>query len=256
MVSWRELREDLVILEDDQVLAVNKPAGISVMGERHATDLVRMAKEEGERLYPVHRIDKVTSGVVLFAKDLAAHGRLTRQFTKRTVDKVYLAIIPGPGLPEVGTIDLPLFTASSGRVRVAAQRESIAEAGNRWHVPPAETFSHTTIYPSVTTFATAWSDDEHAVLVVRPVSGRRHQIRVHLAWIGHAIVGDPLFDKSVAPDARTHLHSWRLGITLRDRVHIEAPPQPDFWTPLAPRIDHVHALKLATDAIERLPNPD
>ena len=67
---WADYRKR-VLLEDDAVLVLDKPAGVSVMGERHESDLVRMAAEAGETLYPVHRIDKVTSGVILFAKDLA-----------------------------------------------------------------------------------------------------------------------------------------------------------------------------------------
>ena len=64
-------------------------------------------------------------------------------------------------------------------------------------------------YPSVTAFATVWQDGRHALLAVRPVTGRRHQIRVHLAWIGHPVEGDPLFGATGAP--RTLLHSWRLA---------------------------------------------
>ena len=96
------------------------------MGERHDTDLVRLAEEAGEKLYPAHRIDKVTSGVLLLAKDLALHGDLTRQFNRRTVDKVYLAITATTGLPDRGTIELPLSVGRKNRVRVAANRAAIA----------------------------------------------------------------------------------------------------------------------------------
>ena len=77
------------------------------MGERHDTDLVRLAGEAGEKLYPAHRIDKVTSGALLLARELRFHGDLTRQFSQRTAGKVYLAITRSTGLPEHGTIDLP-----------------------------------------------------------------------------------------------------------------------------------------------------
>src|SRR6266566_2525481 len=90
------------------------------MGERHETDLVRMAAGAGEELFPVHRIDKVTSGAVLFAKELRWHGPLTRQFATRTVGKTYLAITGPGGLPIRGVIDLPLSTGRKGRVREAA----------------------------------------------------------------------------------------------------------------------------------------
>ena len=109
--DWAQIRAAAVLYEDDAALVLNK-AGLSVMGERHDTDLVRLAEEAGEKLYPAHRIDKVTSGVLLLAKDLAWHGDLTRQFNRRTVDKVYLAITATTGLP------------GPGHHRAAAQRRA------------------------------------------------------------------------------------------------------------------------------------
>ena len=167
------------------------------MGERHDTDLVRLAEDAGEKLYPAHRIDKVTSGVLLLAKELSLHGDLTRQFNRRTVDKAYLAITATSGLPGRGTIELPLSVGRKNRVRVAANRAAIVfdPALSLWSVPPEEQFQEVRAYPSTTTFQTVAGDTGHTLLAVSPVTGRRHQIRVHLAWIGHPIQGDPLFDK-------------------------------------------------------------
>lgn len=237
--SWREVRATSVLLEDDKVLVLDKPAGISVMGERHGTDLVELAEEAGERLFPAHRVDKVTSGAVLFAKDVATHGGLTRQFNKRTVDKAYLVVTATAGLPDRGTVELPLSVGRKNRVRIAAAREAIRfdEAADRWWVAEDDLLDVKN-YPSTTHFRTLWSDGRHSVLVARPVTGRRHQIRVHLAWIGHPILGDPLFDKAAAAAGlRTHLHSWRLGFdaSWRDgsRVDVAAEPDDGFWEPLA-----------------------
>jgi tRNA pseudouridine32 synthase / 23S rRNA pseudouridine746 synthase len=238
--EWSGIRDGGVVFEDEAVLVLNKPAGVSVMGERHETDLVRLAAAAGEELFPVHRIDKVTSGAVLFAKQLRWHGPLTRQFAARTVGKTYLAITAPGGLPAHGVIDLPLSTGRKSRVRVAAPRASIvadADCGT-WSVPESEVFAHVRTYPSVTAFATVWQDGRHALLAVRPVTGRRHQIRVHLAWIGHPVEGDPLFGPADAP--RTLLHSWRLAFDAawRDgsRVRAEAAPGPGFWAPVAGRL--------------------
>src|SRR5205814_3354465 len=185
---WSQLRD--VLYEDEAVLVLNKPAGLSVMGERHETDLVRIAEEAGETLYPVHRIDKVTSGALLLAKELSYHGDLTRQFNKRSVEKVYLAVTRSTGLPERGTIDLPLSVGRKSRVRVAANREAItfaaasvaaaapaaasgdagAGAGARWFVPPDEQFQHVKTYPSVSTFERLWADERHTLLAVHPVT--------------------------------------------------------------------------------------
>jgi tRNA pseudouridine32 synthase/23S rRNA pseudouridine746 synthase/23S rRNA pseudouridine1911/1915/1917 synthase len=238
--EWSGIRDGGVVFEDEAVLVLNKPAGVSVMGERHETDLVRLAAAAGEELFPVHRIDKVTSGAVLFAKQLRWHGPLTRQFAARTVGKTYLAITAPGGLPAHGVIDLPLSTGRKSRVRVAAPRASIVADADRgtWSVPESEVFAHVRTYPSVTAFATVWQDGRHALLAVRPVTGRRHQIRVHLAWIGHPVEGDPLFGPADAP--RTLLHSWRLAFDAawRDgsRVRAEAAPGPDFWAPVAGRL--------------------
>lgn len=237
MREWAEIRADTVVYEDEAVLALNKPAGLAVMGERHETDLVRIAQDAGEKLYPAHRIDKVTSGALLLARELSLHGDLTRQFSRRTVEKVYLAITRSAGLPEHGTIELPLSVGRKSRVRVAANRAAIGfdESRSLWSVAAEEEFQHVRTYPSVSTFARLWSDGQHTLLAVHPVTGRRHQIRVHLAWIGHPIEGDPLFGK--VTEDRTLLHSWRLGFDAAwaggARINVEAPPGADFWAPVA-----------------------
>ncbi|MCK9899994.1 RNA pseudouridine synthase [Frankia sp. Cpl3] len=248
VTEWTRVREERRIFEDEAVLALDKPVGVSVMGERHDTDLVTMARAAGEELFPAHRIDKVTSGVVLFARELRFHGDLTRQFNRRTVEKAYLALTRTRGVPETATIDLPLSVGRKNRVRIAANRADIvalpADAGHSapdgggmlWTVPAAKTFPHVRTYPSITRIARVWQGDQHTLLVARPVSGRRHQIRVHLAWIGHPIEGDPLFER--APVTRTFLHSWQLAYDAAwdggRRRFTEAAPGADFWAALDP----------------------
>ncbi|MFQ6397910.1 RluA family pseudouridine synthase [Nocardia sp. KC 131] len=251
-VEWEKLRRECVVLEDGAVLALNKPTGISVTGERHDSDIVAAAGAAGETLYPVHRIDKVTSGLVLFARELAAHGELTRQFNKQTAEKAYLAIVESTGLPERGVIDLPLSVGRKNRVRIAAQRESIHTEANRWFVDTTDLLD-TKNYPSVTQFVTVHRTEDHTVLALRPITGRRHQIRVHLAWIGHPIVGDPLFDKS-GRHPRAHLHSWQLGLAASWRtppqLALAATPGTDFWEPLrADRLDTEAILGVAQEML-------
>ncbi|HKN99986.1 MAG TPA: RNA pseudouridine synthase [Pseudonocardiaceae bacterium] len=244
MADWAGIRRDRVLFADDAALVLDKPAGLAVTGERHDTDLVRLAADAGETLFPAHRIDKVTSGAVLFARELRHHGDLTRQFNRRTVGKAYLAATPTTGLPDRGVIDLPLSVGRKSRVRVAADRDRIRADGDRWSVAPDDVFTHVRTYPSVTTFATVWADERHTLLVVRPLTGRRHQIRVHLAWIGHQLAGDPLFDRSGAA-GRTLLHSWLLAFDAAwlggRRIEVAAVPGNDFWTPLGGRPDGVLA---------------
>lgn len=243
-MDWSELRARFLVDEDEAILALHKPAGISVTGERHDADLVELAAAAGETLYPVHRIDKVTSGLVLLAKELGAHGQLTRQFNKQTAEKAYLAIVASSELPDTGVIDLPLSVGRKNRVRIAAPRESIRREADRWFVADADLLD-TKNYPSRTDFATVLRRDDFAVLALRPITGRRHQIRVQLAWIGHPIVGDPLFDKSGAHE-RTYLHSWRLGLTADWRtppeLALEATPDPEFWRPIQAEPDEAGEL--------------
>jgi tRNA pseudouridine32 synthase/23S rRNA pseudouridine746 synthase len=234
VADWAAIRRALY--SDEAALVLDKPAGISVMGERHETDVVRLAADAGEPLFPAHRIDKVTSGAVLFAREQRFHGDLTRQFNRRTVTKAYLAVTPTTGLPGSGVIDLPLSMGRKNRVRIGAERGNIGydAESHRWSVAADDVYSHVRTYPSVTMFATVWADERHTLLVVRPVTGRRHQIRVHLAWIGHQLAGDPLFDKT-AGGARTLLHSWRLAFDAAwldgQRIDVEAAPGEDFLTP-------------------------
>lgn len=231
--SWADLRA-ATLAETDDYLVLDKPAGISVTGERHDTDLVRIAADAGERVIPVHRIDKVTSGVVLLARSTTAHGPLTRQFAKRTVFKNYLAITRSTGLPESCEVDLPLATGRKNRVRVAAPREDIGFADGRWTVPASSVRPDS--FPSVTGLRRLWEGEEHTLVLAEPRTGRRHQIRVHLAWIGHPIAGDPLFGG--APEHRTCLHAWRLAFDDADgrRVDVRADPGEDFWAAVAARL--------------------
>lgn len=235
-IDWPELRARCLITEDEAILAVNKPAGISVTGERHDTDIVAAAAETGEKLFPVHRIDKVTSGLALLAKQLPAHGQLTRQFNKQTARKTYLAVVATgtEPLPDSGVIELPLSVGRKNRVRVAAPRETIQRADDRWFVAEADLLDAKN-YPSRTEFGVVARHPDHAVLALHPITGRRHQLRVHLAWIGHPIVGDPLFDRT-GTHPRTHLHSWRLHLSADwrpdGRLNLEAPPDDAFWAPL------------------------
>lgn len=238
MGRWEDIKDSCSLVEDDAILVLNKPAGISVVGERHTDDLLSLAKEAGEPIYAVHRIDKVTSGAVLLAKDLETHGKLTRQFAKRNVEKSYLAITATVGMPDYAILDLPLYTASSGRVRIAGNRSDIIfdDEQQRWHIPDDRVPAKPQSYPSRTDFVKVFESDTHTLLLLRPFTGRRHQIRVHLAWVGYAIDGDPLFDKKAAGrGARTALHSLQLSFDAdwrpQPRTEIEAKPTADFWAP-------------------------
>lgn len=252
-LDWAQLRGSRVLAETADYLVLDKPVGLSVTGERHDTDLVRIAADTGELLIPVHRIDKVTSGAVLLARSTAAHGWLTRQFAKRTVRKSYLVITRSVGLPAFTTVDLPLAVGRKNRVRIAAARAEIrydqydAYTG-RWSVPEAA------VRPgglaSVTVLRRLWQGTRHTLVAAEPHTGRRHQIRVHLAWIGHPIVGDPLFPAADG-SVRTCLHAWRLAFddSVGNRVLVEAVPDEPFWTPVAAELPATAAAELLAHAV-------
>ena len=236
-----------MLAEDADILALDKPPGISVMGERHDDDIVELAARDGEVLYPVHRIDKVTSGVVLLARTVAAHGPLTRQFAARSAAKGYLAVVEGTGLPERWTIDLPLGVGRKNRVRIAAPRERLHhdETAARWTVDPVEVIAGKPNYPSVTEVHRLLTGDGRSLLLALPRTGRRHQIRVHLAWTGTPIVGDPLFGGG---GGRTRLHSWRL-LLPGTAVDLVAPPDAGFAAALGSPPDAVAGALAAADRL-------
>jgi len=227
---WKELRDQSVIFEDDHCLVLNKPSGISVMGERNGPDVVSLAGDDNEELFPAHRIDKITSGVIAFAKDSKSHGPLTRQFAKRQVQKQYLALVVGSeSIKKVFNVDLPLMTASSGRVRIAAERNSIifSDSNSSYKIKKRHILKDKKIFPSVTKVKTLLSHNDIHFVSLIPETGRRHQLRVHMAWIGFPILGDPLFKStSESKNYEPNLHSFRLKIHLPwsgDAQLFEAP---------------------------------
>lgn len=231
MVDWAEVRDHRVLYADDHLLVVDKPPGIAVIGERNDTDLMQQAREAGDWVMPAHRIDKITSGVLLLARDQPTHGILTRQFNDRTVIKDYLAIVRGTGLAEQGEIDLPLSVGRKSRVRIAADRAAIIEdPPGHWSVPVDRVFDQVRSYPARTGYRRLAESADHTVLRLRPYTGRRHQLRVQLAWIGHPIEGDPLFCRP--PGERACLHAYRLTFghpVTGEPVTITAEPDGDFW---------------------------
>lgn len=253
--DWPRLHKETLLLEDSEIIALNKPTDISVTGEYQDDDIVSLAKQAGEELFPVHRIDKVTTGVVLFAKNLKTHGYLTRQFNKRTVRKQYLIITKNIGLPDEGTIDLPLATGRKGRVRIAGSRESIRwDAKNKCYSLALDTHTKDKkVYPSLSRFKTLWSNEEFSLILAEPSTGRKQQLRVHFAWIGYPILGDPLFDKTQLPNGwQTCLHSWRLEFDAdwqkQNRVTIEAPPSASFWRPIERELSEARRAELLEQA--------
>lgn len=161
---------------DGRIAAVNKPAGLPVVPLRSgkgASLKELLAEHLGERPYVVHRIDKDTSGVVLFARDNETHRALSLMFERREVEKTYLAIVRGTPSPTEGTINLALQ-----RDRHNPTRMTVARSGGK---------------PSRTDYRTLEAFHGYALLELKPRTGRMHQVRVHLEAVGHPLAVDPIY---------------------------------------------------------------
>jgi len=194
--------EDLTILmADERVLAVHKPSGLLCVPGRGQDKqdcvLTRLADDCG-KLWVVHRLDRDTSGVVLFARDAAGLGMLARQFQQRTVEKRYVALVAGEIKADQGRITWPL-------ARDMAR-------------PPRYGVDYQHGLTAVTDYRVIQHGDKQTRLELTPLTGRSHQLRVHLSALGHPILGDPLYAPPavVAMADRLCLHSCRLEIDHPD----------------------------------------
>jgi 23S rRNA pseudouridine1911/1915/1917 synthase len=223
-----------VLYEDEDLVAVNKAPGIIVhpaRGNPHGT-LVNAVAHHAESLSRVggpfrpgvvHRLDRDTSGVILFAKNDVAHARLARQWEDRTVEKQYVAIVEGVPELDADVIDQPLGKHRHVRDRYAVRRDGVGRHA-------------TSLYEVAEAF------DGFALIFVRPKTGRTHQIRVHLAHIGHRVVADRQYgsrdqvtlqeiargqaDRDEVLIHRQALHAAALTLRhprTREVIHFEAP---------------------------------
>ncbi len=196
-----------IVYEDADILVVNKPAGMVVhpaFGHAggtlvnavlaHCPDLAGV----GGELRPgiVHRLDKDTSGLIVVAKGDAALRNLQAQFKGREVQKAYLALVEGHVSPPAGLIDAPI-----GRDPRARKKMAVVPRGGR---------------EAQTEYRALEFYDAHTLVEAHPLTGRTHQIRIHMAFIGHPIVGDPVygFRKQRTKAPRLFLHAARLAFRL------------------------------------------
>ena len=197
-----------IIYENEDLLVVNKPAGMVVHpSPGHASGtLVHAAlghiPELGgiggeERPGIVHRLDKETSGLIVVAKNEQAHRWLQDQFRTRVVEKIYLALVDGKPPTPTGRVEAPIGRNTSHRKLMA--------------VVPLEKGRE-----AVSEYRTLESFPQHTLLEIHPLTGRTHQIRVHLAFLGCPVVGDRVYGKrkETVEIERHFLHAHRLKITL------------------------------------------
>ena len=201
-----------IIYEDHDVIVIDKPAGMTVHPAAgnwtgtlvnaimaHCPDLTGIKGTVRPGI--VHRLDKDTSGVIIAAKNDAAHFHLAEQIKNREVTKIYLALVKGTLTPAQGAVEGPIGRHPKDRKKMA-----IITHGKE----------ASTVYKVIRYYK------DHSFLEVHPVTGRTHQIRVHLSAIGHPVLGDAIYGGKADLLSRQFLHAHLLGIRLpSDNKYIE-----------------------------------
>jgi 23S rRNA pseudouridine1911/1915/1917 synthase len=229
-----------IVYEDAHLIVVDKPAGMPAhpgpghSGHTlvnallaHCPDLPGIGGVQRPGI--VHRLDKDTSGLIVAAKDEKTHGGLTRQLSERSMHKTYLALVEGRLGPREAMIDAPIGRDPSHRQRMAILPAARGrEAQTRYRVREYL--------------------DGYTYLEVSPITGRTHQIRVHLASLGHPIVGDAVYGKASPLVGRQFLHAWRLAFR-----HPATGEEVSFEAPLAGELQE--ALAEASRSGRQIPQP-
>ena len=204
-----------IIYEDNSLIVAAKPAGVSVLPdgwEKDSQYLVKMLEEGYGKVYIVHRLDKITSGVMVFARDAETHRALNIQFESHEAQKTYHAIVEGNPKWEGKVAKHPL------RANVGHKHRTAVDDKNG--------------KPSETRFRVIKRLEESALVEARPMTGRTHQIRVHACALGHPLVEDVLYgarDRYGLP--RPMLHAQTLSFIhpgTNERVKFSAPHPADF----------------------------
>jgi len=199
-----------ILHADDDMIIVNKPAGLLSVPGRAADNkdcLVTRLQANFPDALTVHRLDMATSGLMVLARGAEAHRMLSKAFAERRVVKRYLAVVAGEA-PDEGVVDLPLICD--------------------WPNRPRQMVSHEFGKPSLTRFRTLERGQGVSRVELEPVTGRSHQLRVHMAQIGHPILGDEFYAPPEIASARPRLllHAWRLMVphpATREVMVFESP---------------------------------
>jgi len=194
-------QDPLEILHDDhEILIVNKPSGLLSVpgkGEHLADCLIARVQAAFPQALLVHRLDRDTSGVMVFALTPHAQRHLGLQFEKRQTKKTYVARVAGRLEPKTGTVDLPLIVD--------------------WPNRPKQKVCHETGKAALTDWLVLKASDEESRVKMFPKTGRSHQLRVHMLALGHPILGDPFYATGPAKDhPRLMLHSEELRLLHPD----------------------------------------
>ncbi|RNC29150.1 MAG: Ribosomal large subunit pseudouridine synthase D [Candidatus Dichloromethanomonas elyunquensis] len=209
-----------ILFEDSQLIILNKPPRMLVHPAGHtsggtlANYLAHYFQEQGVvfTIRPLHRLDRDTSGCVVFAKDALSQTILERQMSTGDFQRTYVAIVNGRLEPQIGTLDFPI-----GKHPTLPNRRSVQEQGET----------------AVTHYKVIQFLSELSLLELKLETGRTHQIRVHLAHIGNPVIGDTMYGKSCPMISRQALHAESVTFTHprnRTQITVQAPLPADFST--------------------------
>jgi 23S rRNA pseudouridine955/2504/2580 synthase len=220
--------KDLIVFENEDFIVVNKPPFLATLEDRalNTTNLLKLAKQYHPDAQACHRLDKETSGALAIAKNPAAYRHLSMQFENREVDKLYHAVVQGVHKFEDLEVDRAIQPGLKGKAKLAYKGK-----------------------PAQTIFNTLETYNRHSLIACKPITGRMHQIRLHLMYLKAPIVNDVLYGGEVLYLSslkrkfnlkqeteeqplikRFALHSTQLGFTLMngEKVVVEAPYPKDF----------------------------
>ncbi|MCB1394877.1 MAG: RluA family pseudouridine synthase [Rhodobacteraceae bacterium] len=185
-----------ILYLDDDILVANKPSGLLSVpgrGEDRADCLIARLKAQYPNVLLVHRLDLDTSGVIVFALTPQAQAHLGKQFEERKTQKRYIALVAGHPAEPKGRVDLPLIVD--------------------WPNRPKQMVCHETGRPAQTDWRVLKTEGENTRMLLKPLTGRSHQLRVHMQALGHPILGDPLYASGAAGEyPRLMLHAEELRL--------------------------------------------
>lgn len=212
-----------ILYQDKDLLIVEKPSGLLSnpgRGESLQDSVQQRLAQQFNPLYLVHRLDLATSGLMVFALRKKAEVALKQQFASRQVEKTYLARVAGIPQVPAGLIDLPLAAVPQQQAGLPPRHQVCLEHGKA-----AQTY-----------YRILWQDHASALLQLKPITGRSHQLRVHLASLGHPILGDTIYATPEQQRAAPHLLLHATELTLNqpysgERLHFVCPAELPLFGP-------------------------